>query len=134
MKSHQKKCPVHYLSPLFASFHLCSVKTVVLIIYSSSEHIVHTWSKSGISICWRHLVTAKESSDVFYKILILLPTCAICSELPSNKSTRVMTVPTSLGANLRALRLRAVCFTIGTPVRLNIRVNGFFIVIGFTQW
>ena len=29
-----------------------------------SFHYAHTWSKSGILICWRHLVTLKESLNL----------------------------------------------------------------------
>ena len=41
----------------------------------------HIWSKSGISICWKHLVTSKESSNS-----ILFPTCF---ELPFYLSTMI---------------------------------------------
>jgi len=49
------------------------------------SHNAHIWSKSGISICWRHLVTSKESSNpiFFRKRHILHHTCAACSEPPS---------------------------------------------------
>ena len=30
--------------------------------------LAHTWSKSGISICWRHLVTSQKSSNpIFFR-------------------------------------------------------------------
>ena len=36
----------------------------------------HTWSKSGFSICWRHLVTSKESSNrVFLPVKTHFPSC-----------------------------------------------------------
>ena len=63
--------------------------SMVLILNSSEEH-GHIWSKSGFSICWRHWVTSKESSNpIFFsrKLPSLLHTYAICSELPSYIST-----------------------------------------------
>ena len=39
---------------------------MVLILDGSSEHGAHMWNKSGNSICWRHLVTAKEWSNLIY--------------------------------------------------------------------
>ena len=38
-------------------------KIMVLILYGSSEHGAHIWSKSGISICRRHSVT---SNPIFF--------------------------------------------------------------------
>ena len=36
----------------------------------------HTWSKSGFSFCWRHLVTSKESSNrVFLPEKTHFPSC-----------------------------------------------------------
>ena len=35
--------------------------TMVFIIDGCSLHYAHTWSKSGILFCLRHLVTSKES-------------------------------------------------------------------------
>ena len=37
--------------------------SMVFILDGCSFDYAHTWSKSGISICWRHLVTSKESSN-----------------------------------------------------------------------
>ena len=37
--------------------------TMVLKIDGSSEQGAHIWNKSGISMCWWHLVTPKESSN-----------------------------------------------------------------------
>ena len=37
--------------------------SMVFITDGCSFHYAHTWSKSGISSCWRHLVTSKESSN-----------------------------------------------------------------------
>ena len=31
-----------------------------------SFHYAHIWSKSGIPICWRHLVTSKEWSNLIF--------------------------------------------------------------------
>ena len=53
-------------------------------IYGCSFHYAHTWIKSGIVICWRHLVSLNESSNPF-----LHHTCATCSELPSYPCTMV---------------------------------------------
>ena len=39
---------------------------MVFILDGCSFHYAHTWSKSGISICWRHLVTSKESSNPIF--------------------------------------------------------------------
>ena len=40
--------------------------TMGFIIDGCSFHYAHTWKKSGISICWRHLVTSKESSNPIF--------------------------------------------------------------------
>ena len=48
-----------------------------------SFHYTHTWSKSDISICWRHLVTSKESSNpilFLWKCLFLHHACATWAE------------------------------------------------------
>ena len=39
---------------------------MVLIYDGSLEHGPHIWSKLGISIFWRHLVTSKESSNPIF--------------------------------------------------------------------
>ena len=49
---------------------------IALILDGRSEHGAHTWSKSGISICWMHLVT---STVVKSESPVLLHTCATCS-------------------------------------------------------
>ena len=42
--------------------------TMVFILDGCSFHYAHTWSKSGFSICWRHLVTSKKSSNpIFFR-------------------------------------------------------------------
>ena len=51
---------------------------MVLILDGSSEHSAHIWSKSGISICWKHLVTSKESSNPIFFF-----GKDLCSKLPS---------------------------------------------------
>ena len=45
------------------------VWVMVFILDGCSFDFVHKWSKSGISICWRHLVTSTESSNptILYK-------------------------------------------------------------------
>ena len=35
---------------------------MILILDGSSEHGAHIWSKSGILVCGRHLVTSKEKT------------------------------------------------------------------------
>ena len=53
-------------------------------------HNAHIWCKSGISICWRHLVTSKESSNpifFFGRRPCLHHTCATWDEQPSNIKT-----------------------------------------------
>ena len=49
----------------------------------------HIWSKSGMSICWMHFVTSKESSNLISSRNrhIWLHMCATCSELPCYIST-----------------------------------------------
>ena len=56
-----------------------------------SFYYARIWSKSGISICFKHLVKSKKSSNpiFFRKRPILLHTCATCSELPSYISTKI---------------------------------------------
>ena len=62
---------------------------MVLTLDGSSEHGANIWSKSGIAICWRHLVTSYESSNpiFFLEKTYFLHKCATSSELPSNVST-----------------------------------------------
>ena len=43
-----------------------TIESMVFITDGCSFHYAHTWSKSGISICWRHLVTSKESSNPIF--------------------------------------------------------------------
>ena len=43
-----------------------SVLAMVFILYGCSFYYMHIWSKSGISFCWRHLVTSKESSNPIF--------------------------------------------------------------------
>ena len=61
------------------------------IIDGCSLNYAHTWSKSGLSICWRHLVTSKESSNPFFfgKRPCLHHTCATLNEQPSNIKTMI---------------------------------------------
>ena len=67
------------------------MEAMVRILDGSSKHGAHVRSKSGVSICWRHLVTSKESSNpiLFLERLTLLHTCATFSELPSYINTIV---------------------------------------------
>ena len=51
---------------IFYNFVLFNIKNMVFIIDGCSFNCAHTWSKSGISICWRHLVTSKESSNPIF--------------------------------------------------------------------
>ena len=65
--------PIHFC--LFSTFR--KFRTMVFILDGCSFDYAHTWSKSGFSIYWRHLVTSKESSNpiFFGKEPILLHTC-----------------------------------------------------------
>ena len=51
---------------------------MILILDGSSEHGAHIWSKSGSSICYRHMDASNPN---------MFHTCAICSELPYYIST-----------------------------------------------
>ena len=52
-------CPPFYLRIEY----LFNANAMVFILDGCSFHYAHTWSKSGISICLRHSVTSKESSN-----------------------------------------------------------------------
>ena len=54
-----------------------------------SFHYAYKWRKSGISICWRHLVTSKESSNpiFFRKRPCFHHSCAKWKEQQSNIKT-----------------------------------------------
>ena len=56
-----------------------------------SIHYARTWSKSGISICWRHLVTSKESSNSIFirKNTMFYHSCAKWNEQPFNIKTMI---------------------------------------------
>ena len=71
-----------------------SFVSMVLILDGNSEHCAQMLSKWGISICLRRSGTSKESSNPSFprKRLILLHTCALCSELPSYISTIVESI------------------------------------------
>ena len=63
---------------------------MVFILDGCSFHYAHTWSKSDNSICWRHLVTSKESSNpIFFlgKRPYFHHSCATWNEQPSNVKT-----------------------------------------------
>ena len=77
---------------------------MLLILDGSSEHGAHIWSNSGISICWRHFVTSKESSNFFLKRPFLLYMCATCSELPFYISTMNCSIFCKKLANLTELK------------------------------
>ena len=47
-------------------YHGPLTRTMVFILDGCSFHYAHTWSKSGISICRRHLIPSKESSNSFF--------------------------------------------------------------------
>ena len=58
-------------------------------------YYANIWSKSVISIWWRHLVTSEEwSNPIFFfgKYLFLHHACATRSEQPSNIKTMICTV------------------------------------------
>ena len=54
--------------PLLSFYPFCefSLFHMVFILDCCSFHYAHIWSKSGISICWWHLVTSKESSHPIF--------------------------------------------------------------------
>ena len=97
--------PLLELGPANSSYHIqcmfsagkliCWVYLMVFIIDGCSFHYAHTWSKSDISICWRHLVTSKESlnSIFFEKRPCLHHTCATWNEQPSIINTTRVTDP-----------------------------------------
>ena len=65
---------------------------MVFIIDGCSFLYAHTWSKSGIPICWRHLVTSKESSNpIFFlgKRPCFHHSCATWNEQTSNIKTMI---------------------------------------------
>ena len=88
---------------------------MVSILDGCSFHYAHTWSKSDMSIYWRHVVTSKESSNsiFFEKSPCLHHTCATWNEQPSNIKTMVTTLFfSSLHHTSRLLHfLASVCRT-----------------------
>ena len=62
----------------------------VFILDGCSFHYAHTWNKSSISICWRHLVTCKERI-FFRKRPCFHYLCATWNEQPSNIKTMIIT-------------------------------------------
>ena len=69
-----------------------SIAIMVFILDGCSFYYAHVWSKSGISIWRRHLVTSKEwSNPIFFlrKYLFLHQACATCSEQPSYIKTMI---------------------------------------------
>ena len=87
-----------------ALHHNYQLSCYLCILDRCSENSAHILSKSDISICWRHLVTSKESSNPIFlrKRPILLYTYAKCSELPSNIST-IPAVVLSICLNFRLI-------------------------------
>ena len=77
---------------LFVEFifrsHVSMLYTMVLILDGISEISVHVKSKIGNLICVRHLL---RSAAVAY-LKFIFHTCATCSGLPCNISTKVYTV------------------------------------------
>ena len=80
-----------HFATFFVILYVNPTPSHVLILDGSSEHGAHIWSKSGISICWRHLVTSRDSSCIFFsqKSPILLHTCETWPELPSYISSMI---------------------------------------------
>ena len=76
---------------------------MVFILDGWSFYYADIWSKKGISICWRHLVTSKESSNpIFFlgKWPCLHHTCATWNEQPSNIKTMIWCVSMSQWWNI----------------------------------
>ena len=67
--------------------------TVFILLDGCSVYYAHIWSKSGLSISWRHLVTSKEWSNPIFsgKYLLLHHWCATFSEQPSYIKTMKLT-------------------------------------------
>ena len=63
------------------------VKPGSAMVYGSSGHDAHIWSKSGNSICRRHFETKKESSNPIFFSLEKTNMCAASSDQPSYTST-----------------------------------------------
>ena len=103
----------------------------LLFIDGCSFPYAHTWSKSDISICWRHLVTSKESSNsIFFswKRPILHHTCATWSELPSYISTMIRIRSLHLGLSFCVIRpargwTRSINYTVLKQLKNNKNVN-----------
>ena len=51
---------------LLLQFYICPNSYMVLILDGSSGRGAHIWSKSSISICWRHLVSSKQSLNLIF--------------------------------------------------------------------
>ena len=61
---------------------------MVFILDGCSFHYAHTWSKTGFSICWRNLVTSKESSNpIFFSRKNTLFSSFVRIVKPSNITT-----------------------------------------------
>ena len=67
------------------------IVTLVFILDGSSEHDAHVWTETGNLICSRHLATSTTLSNLLIVFLkkVFLHTCAACSELPPEISTKV---------------------------------------------
>ena len=59
------------------------------ILVGNSEVGAHVWSEIGNVSYVRHLFRSRANLIFFHKIHVFLHTCATCSELPSNVSTRL---------------------------------------------
>ena len=61
------QCEKYFYSEMFTGSHYCVYQGMVFISDGCSFYSAHIWSKSGISIWWRHLVTSKEwSNSIFF--------------------------------------------------------------------
>ena len=47
-------------------FNCCWLQLVLLILDGRSEHVAHIWSKSGIPINWKRLVTSTERANLIF--------------------------------------------------------------------
>ena len=75
------------MHPLWLNHDWLTKESMVLILDGCSFYYAHILIRSGISICWKHLITLKVSSNPKKKRPILHHTCETCSELPSYIST-----------------------------------------------
>ena len=97
IKKEQRNIFFFFTSPVLSSIKYLIIFFIDhihgLILDGCSFDYAHTWSKSGFSICWRHLITSKESSNPIYFHLHFHHSSAMWNEQPSNIKTMVLPYP-----------------------------------------